>query len=88
MPTSITEQLKEIAHFQHKNPEAVIAEAVEIGLEKMWLNSILSQYLKKQISRRKAIQLAGLDIVRLTEHQDKAVQKDIQWGAKGAGNHR
>lgn len=88
MPNTITEQLKEIAHLQHKNPELVIAEAVEIGLEKMWLDSILSQYLKKQISRRKTIQMAGLDMVRLAEHQDKVVQKDIKWGVRSAGNCR
>lgn len=80
MQNTITEKLQELTTFRREKSEQVIAEAVEIGVEKMWIDDVLSQYLRKRISRRKAIQLAGLDLVRLAEHQDRAVQMDIKWG--------
>lgn len=80
MQNTITEKLQEVIQFRQEKPEQVIAEAVEIGLEKMWVDFVLAQYLKKRISRRKTIQLVGLELVRLAEHQDKYVQKDIRWG--------
>lgn len=80
MQDTLTENLQEVAKFRHQKPEEIIAEAVEIGLWKMRVDTVLSRYLNKKISRRKAIQLVGLDPVNLAEHQDRAVQNDISWG--------
>lgn len=80
MQDTLTENLQEVAKFRHQRPEEIIAEAVEIGLWKMRVDTVLAQYLNKKISRRKAIQLVGLDSVSLAEHQDRIVQNDINWG--------
>lgn len=77
---TITEKLQEVAKFRQENPQQVIAEAVEIGVSKMWIDSVLGQYLNKKISRQKAIHLVGLDLVRLANQQHKIVQTDIDWG--------
>jgi len=82
MQNVLTEKLKEIAEFRQEKPGEVIAEAIEIGLEKMWVDKILGQYLKKRISRQKAAHLVGLDLVKLAEYQNKVVQNDLTWGEK------
>lgn len=80
MAQTLTEELKEVVRLQNKKEEVVIAQAVEIGLHKLWVDAILSQYLNKKISRRKAIQLVGLDRVRLADEQKRIVDEDIVWG--------
>lgn len=86
MQSTITQNLHELARFRHQEPGQIIAEAIEIGLWKMWIDVVLAQYLKKKISRRKAIQLVGLDIVKLAEHQDRIAQSDLRWGWSYASN--
>ena len=88
MQNTIADKLREVAEFCHENPEQVIAEAVDIGLQKLWVDIVLVQYLKKRISRRKAIHLVGADQVKLAERQDKITQNDIKWGLnRGTSSH-
>lgn len=80
MHPTITAQLEQVARLRHQAATEVIAEAVEIGVSKLYQDSVLKQYLNKRICRRKAIQLVGIDIVKLAETQHKITQKDITWG--------
>lgn len=80
MHPTITVQLEQVARLRHQAATEVIAEAVEIGVSKLYQDSVLKQYLNKRICRRKAIQLVGIDIVKLAETQHKITQKDITWG--------
>jgi hypothetical protein len=76
-------KLEQLTHTLHVNQEEAIAEAVEIGVDKMWVDSILSRYLKKGLPRRKAIQLVGLENVRTAELQDMYARQDVAWGLRG-----
>jgi len=80
MQETMTTQLEELARLRHEGPSEIIAEAVKIGLSKLYVESVLGQYLKKRISRNKAIRLAGLDAVKLAEQQKRIVEKDLAWG--------
>lgn len=80
MHANITEQLTEVAKLRREPATEVIAEAVEIGMSKLYQECVLNEYLKKRMSRNKAIQLAGLEAVRLAEEQYKTAKKDIAWG--------
>lgn len=63
-----------------KKPESeVIAQAFRIGLRQLWRERILGQYLRKEISRDKAIELTGIDWVELAERQHNAMVEDIAW---------
>ena len=86
MQNTITTKLQEVATTRHEEPGQIIAEAIEIGLGKMWADGVLAQYLHNRISRRKAIQLVGFDLVRLAEHQDSMAQNDIKWGMMNETN--
>lgn len=83
----MTQKLEKVVKFRRQKTEQVIAEAVEIGLEKMWIDAVLAQYLKKIISRAKAVHLVGSDMVRLAEHQNRVVQTDAKWGKNGGKVH-
>lgn len=83
MQTTMTARLERLAKLRHELPQQVIAEAIEVGVSRLYMESILAQYLKKRISRRGAIEAVGLDAVKTAESQIGAVQKDIVWGMGG-----
>jgi hypothetical protein len=80
MSPTLTAQLEELVRLRHEPPAEVLAEALERGLARLYQESILARFLKKQISRQKAIRLVGLEAVKMAEHQWQATQKDLAWG--------
>lgn len=80
MLSTLTAQLEEIAKLRHEPPVEVLAEAIERGLARLYQESVLTRLLKKQISRRKAIRLVGLEAVTAAQQQWQATQKDLAWG--------
>lgn len=63
-----------------QKPEAeVMAQAFRTGVRQMWRESILGRYLRGQITRQKAVELAGIDWVELAERQHKAMMEDLAW---------
>ena len=77
---TISAQLEELARLRHTRPAAVIAEALEVGMATLYQQSVLALYLQQKLSRRKAIQLVGLEAVRIADQQDQATQRDVAWG--------
>lgn len=80
----MTVQLEELVKLRHETPSEVIAQAVKVGLSKLYTDCVLKKYLNKRLARRKAIAAVGLDAVKLAEEQNRIVQKDIAWGLKHA----
>lgn len=78
------EELETLARLRGGKTTTIIAEAVQIGLNKLREETILDQYLKNQINRKEAIRLVGLDSVKLAEKQREAVLEDVKWGLHGA----
>ena len=63
-----------------QKPEAeLMAQAFQTGVRQMWRERILGQYLRGQITRQKAVELAGIDWVELAERQHKAMMEDLAW---------
>ena len=63
-----------------KKPESeVMAQAFQTGLRQLWRERILGQYLRGEITRDKAIDVAGIDWVELAERQHKAMMEDLAW---------
>ena len=84
MHNTMTVQLEELVRLRHQTPSEVIAQAVKVGLSKLYTDCVLEKYLNKRISRHKAVAVLGLDTVKLAEEQNRIVQKDIAWGMKYA----
>lgn len=63
-----------------QKPEAeVMAQAFQTGLRQLWRERILGQYLRGEITRNMAIEVAGIDWVELAERQHKAMMEDLAW---------
>ena len=63
-----------------QKPEAeVMAQAFQTGVRQMWRERVLGRYLRGEIDRNKAIELAGIDWVDLAERQHKAMMEDLAW---------
>ncbi len=63
-----------------QKPEAeVMAQAFQTGVRQMWRERVLGRYLRGEIDRNKAIELAGIDWVELAERQHKAMKEDLAW---------
>lgn len=80
MSSALTLQLEELVKLRHEPPAEVLAAALERGLARLYQESVLTRFLKKQVSRRKAIRLVGLEAVQTAEQQWQATQKDLVWG--------
>lgn len=83
MDSEILKELEMLAKVREERVTTLIARAVEMGIDKLRQETILDQYLKRRIGRKKAIKLVGLDLVKLAERQRKAVMEDIEWGLHG-----
>ncbi|HEA66376.1 MAG TPA: hypothetical protein ENI07_06095 [Desulfobacterales bacterium] len=63
-----------------QKPEAeLMAQAFQTGVRQMWRERTLGRYLRGQITRQKAVELAGIDWVELAERQHKAMMEDLAW---------
>ena len=53
--SKLLEEIEALAKIKGEKTTAIIAKAVEIGLDKLREETILDQYLKNQIKREEAI---------------------------------
>jgi len=75
-----TMQYLETLIRETQKPESeVMAQAFQTGLRQLWRERILGQYLRGQITRDKAIEVAGIDWVELAERQHQAMMEDLAW---------
>lgn len=61
-----------------------MARAFQTGLKQLWREQVLGRYLRGEISRDKAMELAGIDWVELAERQHKAMMEDLEWALEKA----
>lgn len=84
MKDVLTREIEELSKTKKVEATIIVAEAVRIGISKLWQAMILDKYLNKKISRKEAIKLAGIDNVRLAERQKEIVLEDVKWGLRYA----
>jgi hypothetical protein len=77
--TDTMKYLEMIIHETQKPEAEVMAQAFQTGVRQMWRERVLGRYLRGQIDRNKAIELAGIDWVELAERQHKAMMEDLAW---------
>ena len=71
--------LEALIRETHKPEAEIVAWAFQTGLRQLWREQILGRYLRREINREKAIDLAGIDWVELAERQHKATMEDLEW---------
>lgn len=78
--SEVVKELEVIIKLRKEDPSIVLAKALRVGLKELLKQITLDDYLKKKISRKEAVRLIGLDLVRRAEKEREAVLKDIEWG--------
>jgi len=78
MPEMIN-YLESLIRETHKPEAEIVARAFHTGLRQLWREQILGRYLRGEIDRDKAINLAGIDYVELAERQHSAMMEDLAW---------
>ena len=79
----LLDDLELLAKVRGERTTAILAKALEIGIEKMKREAIIGQYLRGEIKREKAVKLVGYDLVILADRQKEAVLEDVKWGLYG-----
>jgi hypothetical protein len=82
MRDMLVKEIEELSKAKKMEATNLVAQALKIGITKLWQEMVLDRYLRKKISRREAIKLAGVDFVRLAEKQKKIVLEDVRWGLR------
>ncbi len=80
MATDLTERVQEIAKERDVPESKILEQALERGVEDLWIDLVLSRYINDEINREAAIGLIGRDRVKRAERELQAVEDDIQWG--------
>jgi hypothetical protein len=71
--------LEALVRETHKPEAEIVARAFQTGLRQLWREQILGRYLRGEINRDKAMDLAGIDWVELAERHHKAMMEDLEW---------
>ena len=85
MSSTAVTQLETLIEVNKKDAGTILAQAVEIGISKLWADTILNLYLTRKTTRKKAIRLVGLDLVNLADKQNQIAQEDVKWGLLSDG---
>lgn len=76
---TVSEYLDALVRATHQTEADVVAQALEAGLQQLWRDQILGQYVRGDVSRDQAIDAVGIDWVELAERQRDAVAQDLTW---------
>ncbi|MFW6142338.1 MAG: hypothetical protein ACOC53_07250 [Candidatus Saliniplasma sp.] len=76
----LAKKIDSLSHEKNLSESKVIEEALEYGLNEMWIRSILSKYLRGEIEKEEAVKLVGLDRVKKAEKEAEIIKEDIEWG--------
>nr|WP_233340514.1 hypothetical protein [Haloprofundus sp. MHR1] len=80
MATDLTERVQEIAEARDIPESEILEQALERGVEDLWVDLVLSRYINDEIDRETAISLVGRDRVKRAERELQAVEDDVRWG--------
>jgi len=80
MAAEMSDRVREIAEARGLPESEVFERALERGLEDLWEDFVLAQYLDGEIDREQAIERVGRTKVERAEKERDAVEDDVDWG--------
>jgi predicted transcriptional regulator len=80
MAVEMSDRVREIAEARDLPESAVFERALERGLEALWEDLILAQYLDGELDREEAIEHVGRTKVERVERERSVVAEDVGWG--------
>ena len=80
MAVGLTDRVQEIAEARGVSESAILEQALERGVEDLWIDLILDRYVNDEIDRETAVELVGRDRIKRAERERQAVEDDVRWG--------
>ena len=80
MEEEMTEQVREIAEVEGLSESEVFERALERGVEDLWENVVLAQYLDGKLDRDEAIERVGRATIERADQERDVVEEDVDWG--------
>lgn len=80
MAAEISDRVREIAETRGLPESEVFERALERGLEDLWEDLVLAQYLEGKLEREEAIERIGRTKVERVEREREIVVEDVDWG--------
>lgn len=80
MSTDVSTRVRKIARHRGVDESQIIQRAVEKGLEELWRDIVITQYLEGELSRETAIDELGRETVREVDTAAQYVEADVEWG--------
>jgi hypothetical protein len=80
MAAEISHRVREIAEARGLPESEVFERALERGLEDLWQDLVLSQYLDEEISREEAVEQLDRTTVERADREREVVEEDVDWG--------
>lgn len=77
---SVSDRVRALARYRGIDESEVINKAVEAGLESLYRDMVIGQYLDGDISRSDAVEELGVDTIKRIESARDAVEDDVEWG--------
>jgi hypothetical protein len=80
MSAEISDRVREIAAARELSESEVFERAHERGLEALWEDLVLAQYLAGDLDRAAAIDRVGRATVERADRERSVVEDDVDWG--------
>ncbi|QUO47707.1 MULTISPECIES: hypothetical protein [Halorubrum] len=80
MAAEISDRVREIAAARELSESEVFERALERGLEALWEDLVLAQYLAGDLDRAAAIDRVGRATVERADRECSIVEDDVDWG--------
>ncbi|OVE83895.1 hypothetical protein [Natronolimnobius baerhuensis] len=80
MAVEVSERVREIARHRDLNESEIIQQAVEQGVEDLWRDVVVDQYVAGEIDREEARDELGPAFVGEIDKAKAAVESDVEWG--------
>ena len=80
MAAELSDRLRAIAEARGLSESEVFERALERGLEDLWEDLVLAQYLDGELERSEAIEHVGRTKVDRVERERDVVEEDVDWG--------
>jgi len=80
MAVDLSDRVREIAEARGLPESEVFERALERGLEDLWEDLVLGQYLDGDLDREEAVDRVGRTKVERAEREVEVVEGDVDWG--------
>lgn len=80
MTVELSDRVRRIAEERGISESEVFERALERGLEELWADLVLAQYIDGDLNRDEAIERVGRTKVKRAERELEIVEEDVEWG--------